>query len=151
MRNNKTTLSSASNHKMATTDDDEDGDGSWSIGSVEINDKNNNKDGGEPTTTHDGGDSTSNSSPSVVLAHSETKTLLGIKILFVLVLLLSAAGAFGVFFYIRGKETADFETQFVDDATKILASIGANLDNTLGAADAFVASMISTARETNQT
>ena len=140
MRNNKTTLSSTSNHKMATTDDED--DGSWSIGSVEINDKNN-KEGGEPTTTHDGGDSTtSNASPDVVLAHSETKTLLGIKILFVLVLLLSAAGAFGVFFYIRGKETADFETQFVDDATKILASIGANLDNTLGAADAFVASNI---------
>lgn len=85
------------------------------------------------------------------IAKRETKAIWGIKVLFVFVLFLSAAGALGVFFYIRSRENSEFEAQFFDDATKVLAAIGSTLEFTLGSADAFVASVISTAKETNQT
>ena len=91
----------------------------------------------------------SESEPAI--AGRETRTILGIKILFVFVLCLSAAGALGVYFYISARENSEFEAQFSDDATKVLAAIGATIDFSLGTADAFVASIISTGKATNQT
>ena len=86
-----------------------------------------------------------------VIAKRETRTLIHLKILFVFVLIFSAAGSLGVFFYIRNKENVNFEDKFYDDATKIMASLGESLEFTVGAADAFVAGVVATARETNQT
>lgn len=86
-----------------------------------------------------------------VIAKNETRAIVGIRILFALVLCLSAAGALGVYFYISGRENSEFEAQFLDDAAKVLAAVGATIDFSLGAADSFVTGIISTAEATNQT
>jgi hypothetical protein len=86
------------------------------------------------------------------LAKTETNTIRGLKLLVLLVLSISAiAVALTVYFYIRASETRDFEDQFEDDATKVLAAIGASLDSSLAAVDAFVVSIVSYAKATNQT
>lgn len=95
-------------------------------------------------------DHTNHTKDSAQIGDGETRTLMGIKLIFVLVLLASAAGAFGISGYIRKTENSEFKNQFNDDANKVLASMGAALDNTLSSTDAFVASMISTAEQTNQ-
>lgn len=92
---------------------------------------------------------TSETEPAI--ANRETRAILGIKILFVLVLCMSAAGALGVYFYISGRENSEFEAQFRDDAIKVLAAVGATIDFSLGAADSFVTGIISTAEVMNQT
>jgi hypothetical protein len=59
--------------------------------------------------------------------------------------------ALAVYFYIRASENREFEDQFEADATKVLAAIGASLDSSLSAVDAFVVSIVSYAKATNQT
>jgi hypothetical protein len=86
------------------------------------------------------------------LAKTETNTIRGLKLLVLLALSLSAvAVALAVYFYIRASENREFEDQFEDDATKVLAAIGASLDSSLSAVDAFVVSIVSYAKATNQT
>lgn len=80
----------------------------------------------------------------------ESRQVVGIKSLFVIVLLLSAAGALGVHFYIKDRETNEFEAHFYDDATKVMAAVGDTLEFSLQSADAFVASIVSMAQVTNQ-
>ena len=48
-------------------------------------------------------------------------------------------------------EVAQFEQQFEEDAQKIMQSIGASVDSTIAAVDAFAIGLLSFARDTNQT
>ena len=67
------------------------------------------------------------------------------------VLAFAVAGALAVFFYLRHLETTKFEQQFVEDATKVLSSLGSTMEFTFGALDALAVSFVSYAKETNQT
>ena len=68
---------------------------------------------------------------------------------------LTAVGVATAFFVYRNYNTRTQETafkkKFKEEAENMLASIGANLDSTLGAADAFVISMLAQAEESRQT
>ena len=68
---------------------------------------------------------------------------------------LTAVGVATAFFVYRShgkraRETA-FRNRFREEAYSMLANIGANLDSTLGATDAFTVSMLAQAEATNQT
>jgi hypothetical protein len=87
-----------------------------------------------------------------VLAQHETKHVFRIRIVFILVLILSAfAVAWAVYYYVSESERQDFEDRFEANAIKIRESIGFTLDQTLGSIDAFAHSMVSLAKATNQT
>ena len=68
---------------------------------------------------------------------------------------LTAVGVATAFFVYRNYNTRTQETafkkKFKDEAENMLATIGANLDSTLGAADAFVLSMLAQAEDSGQT
>jgi hypothetical protein len=86
------------------------------------------------------------------LANKETKMVGRLKIVVLLVLMFSAIGvALSVFFYVRNSELDAFEESFNSDGVKVLSSLGANLDLTMEAMDSFAVSILSFARETNQT
>ena len=86
------------------------------------------------------------------LALKETKLVRNFKAVVFTVIILSALSvALSVYFYLSNAEQADFENQFEDDAIKVLASLGSNIDLTLGAADAFATTIMSVAKATNQT
>jgi hypothetical protein len=86
------------------------------------------------------------------LANKETKVVGRLKIVVLLVLMFSAVGvALSVFFYVRNSELDAFEESFNSDGVKVLSSLGANLDLTMEAMDSFAVSILSYARETNQT
>jgi hypothetical protein len=86
------------------------------------------------------------------LANKETKMVGRLKIVVLLVLMFSAIGvALSVFFYVRNSELDAFEESFNSDGVKVLSSLGANLDLTMEAMDSFAVSILSYARETNQT
>ena len=85
------------------------------------------------------------------LANKETQTVGRLKIVVLLLLVFSAIGvALAVFYYVRNSELEDFEESFHGDAVKVLSSLGANLDLTMEAMDTFATSILSYARETNQ-
>lgn len=85
------------------------------------------------------------------IAKSETKVVHSLKLLVYAVLILSTIGvALAVYYFLSNSEQTEFEGQFVDDAKKVLEALGSNLDLTLGSVDALVVSMVSYARDTNQ-
>ena len=71
----------------------------------------------------------------------------------VLVILLVSAVGLAVFIYqyTSHSETHQFESQFAEDARKVLEHVGTELDFTMGAADAFLLDEINSAEQTNQT
>ena len=83
--------------------------------------------------------------------HRQIRTL---KITILLFFLITAAGVGLAFFFyqkdIKLAETQRQQEQFEQDSANVLIAIGASLDATLGAADAFAVDMISHARTTNQ-
>lgn len=88
-----------------------------------------------------------------MLGTTEIKKVFFLYRIFVLVVLaLSIVGvAFTVYLYVSNSEERAFEEQFCEHAKKALDAIGISLDITLGAADAFVISMVSYARFSNST
>lgn len=87
----------------------------------------------------------------VPIAQNESKAVHNLKVLVLAVLTVSAiCVALGVYFYVTNSEVDDFESSFEGDAVKVLASLGSNIDLTLGVADSFVADIMSYARGTNQ-
>ena len=94
-------------------------------------------------------DDKSNSEDGV--GKDETKTIQKMRLFMVFVLIFAVAGALATFFYLRHLEMTKFEGQFNQDATKVLASIGATLDFTLASLDALVVGMVSHAKDSNQT
>jgi hypothetical protein len=87
-----------------------------------------------------------------LLAKKETWAVKGLKALVLCVLFLSAQGvSVALYMYVRHSETYQFETSFRNDATKLLASFGANLDLTLSSADTMAVSIVSNVKESGQT
>lgn len=68
-----------------------------------------------------------------------------------LVLTASAtAVATSIYLYISRSEQAQFQSQFRDEAHKIVEAFGSNLDKTLGLFDSVAVALVSTARLSNQ-
>ena len=89
---------------------------------------------------------------SVHLAQKENKKVHSLKAVVLGALAVSAlAVALAVYYYIKNAEEDDFEKSFGDDATKVLSSLGSNLDLTMEAIDGFVVNIMSFAKATNQT
>jgi hypothetical protein len=84
------------------------------------------------------------------LGEKETQKLRSLKFFGLFVLLFSVGGALAVYFYLVSSETKTFEKQFVDDGTKVLASLGAAVYFTIGALDGLVVNLVSYAKSTNQ-
>jgi hypothetical protein len=85
------------------------------------------------------------------LAKGETWVVRRLKALVLVVLFVSAqAVSATLYMYVRHSEKAQFEASFQNDATKLLASFGANLEKTLSSADTFAVSVISHAKATGQ-
>jgi hypothetical protein len=83
---------------------------------------------------------------------NETKDVIRLKLLVMLILVVSASTiAACVYQYISRSETSQFELKFVYDASKVLQSIGSSLERTLGLLDSVSVTMISYARELNDT
>ncbi|KAL3917415.1 MAG: hypothetical protein SGILL_004724 [Bacillariaceae sp.] len=86
------------------------------------------------------------------LAEKETKTLRRLKcIVFSLLFCSMMAVAFTAYYVTARQETVEFEKQYYENAHKVLSTMGSNLERTLQASDAFVASIASMAELTNQT
>ena len=86
------------------------------------------------------------------IAKRETNIVCGMRLVVLLVLLASAfLLAFFVYHYLKSDEQNEFQEDFFADANKVLHSIGTSLDLTLGAVDALAVSMVSYAKNTNQT
>lgn len=84
------------------------------------------------------------------IAEAEARVVWRLRALVLISLLLSAvASSFGVLYYLRSSETAEFEDSFNSDAGKLLQTIGTVLDNTLGATDAFIVKLVSYAKASN--
>ena len=93
-----------------------------------------------------------NGDDNAILSQKENRSVLCVRLAVLFVLLASTiAVAAIVYKYITNSELVEFETQFDADATKILTSLGAKFDLTLGAIDAFVVSIVSYAADTNST
>jgi hypothetical protein len=87
-----------------------------------------------------------------MLAKRETRAVLKSKLLVFGVLLASAIlVAAMTYVYTSGAEQSEFETAFEQDARKVLESLGASLDKAIAGVDAYVITMLSYARDTNQT
>jgi hypothetical protein len=85
------------------------------------------------------------------IARSETRTVLGMKLLTLLVLIgATIAAALCVYFYVRNNETYQFEDEFGEYAGKVLESIGAVFETTFQSVDILAAGMVSHARSTGQ-
>lgn len=87
-----------------------------------------------------------------VLAAQETKALRRIRIIVFTFLFLSmVAIALCAYFFTRSQEQQEFEDQYYEDANKILSTMGSNIERSLQSIDAFVVSITSLAKATNQT
>ena len=86
------------------------------------------------------------------LASRETKTLYRLKI-FVFLLLFCAMVAVSLtaYYFTAKQQDEEFQDQYYEDAHKVLGALSSNLERTLQASDAFVASITSLAKSTNQT
>jgi hypothetical protein len=92
------------------------------------------------------------SSEQVTIAKQETKDVVRLKLLVLLVLIISAgAVASFIYLYLKWVEEKAFCDEFHDHADKILQSVGSTVDNILGSFDSLAVSTISLARATNQT
>jgi hypothetical protein len=86
------------------------------------------------------------------LASRESKAVWHLRLLVFAVLLLTMVlFSLGTYFYTSNAETDEFEQQFHEDATKVLQSLGESLDKAIAGVDTMVLSMLSYARDTNQT
>lgn len=86
------------------------------------------------------------------IAKKETTAVKSLKLLVLVVLVLSMVTVtVGVYIFSSNAEQKDFEDAYSDYTVKIFASLGENIDLTLGAVDAFVITIVSYARGTNQT
>ncbi|KAL7572637.1 hypothetical protein ACA910_010388 [Epithemia clementina (nom. ined.)] len=93
-----------------------------------------------------------NNDHHALIAKRETKQIFRLRVLVFSVLFLSMVLVSVVtYYYTSTNEQTGFEEAFKDNAGKVLQSLGASLDKALAGVDAFVVSMLSYARETNQT
>jgi hypothetical protein len=86
-----------------------------------------------------------------VLAKKETADVMRLKGIVVFVLVaFTALVSTVVYFYLSTNEQEQFESQYHDDARKVLQGMGISLDQTLGSFDGLAVALVSHARETNQ-
>lgn len=86
----------------------------------------------------------------LVIAQAETKAVVSMRMLLLALLVSSTIGvALAVYFITYNTEKNRFHELFQSDAEKVFESMGASLDNSLAAADAFVVSMVVAARHLN--
>jgi hypothetical protein len=94
----------------------------------------------------------SQSEMSESIAKAETKDIFRLKFVVATVLVCSAVGvALWVYLYVTWNEQALFEKQFDGDSDKILQALGASWDKTLGLMDGLAITLVSSARDKNQT
>ena len=87
-----------------------------------------------------------------MMVEKETKVVYWLKFCVLFVLAIAAAiVAMAYYAHARQFEKMKFEERFVNDAHKVLDSLGFSLDLTLSAVDSFVVSMVSFARYSNMT
>jgi hypothetical protein len=86
------------------------------------------------------------------LSKKETKNVFHLKLVVMLILVVSASTiAASVYRYISQTETSQFESKFGYDASKIFQSMGNSLERTLGSMDSLAVTMVSYARDLNDT
>jgi hypothetical protein len=106
--------------------------------------------GGEESSAT-GNDSAISERREDVIAKAETKAVLRIKLVVLMVLVSSTIGvASSVYAYIARSEERLFRTQFEDNAKKILQAVGSSLDKTLGSFDSVAVTLVSHASATGQ-
>jgi len=115
-------------------------------------------DGTFRSTALSSGGRTSLSRTNLEIEEQDKKAAVAVKRLKTAILLffsLTAIGVVAAFFIYRAYNSRAlynrFRDRFKEDAENMLASIGANIDSTLGATDAFAISMLSYAKATKQT
>jgi hypothetical protein len=90
--------------------------------------------------------------PQTQLAGRETTTLRRLKlIVFFLLLCAMVAVSLTAYYFTAKQEDKEFQDQYYEDANKVMSTLGSNLERTLQASDAFVASITSCVKATNQT
>ena len=86
------------------------------------------------------------------IAKKESRAVYFVRFLVVVILLGVTAGvAVGVYYYVSRSESNDFEEDFEDSSEKVLDEIGSSLEQSLGAIDNFMVSVVANAEKTNQT
>jgi hypothetical protein len=86
---------------------------------------------------------TNNSQQKDKIVRAETKALVSMRIMLLLILLVSTIGvSVAIYFITHNAEEALFDETFQSDAAKVLQAIGSTFDSALGAADAFVVNMV---------
>jgi hypothetical protein len=85
------------------------------------------------------------------IAAKESKAVRWIRFLAVAVIVCSTLGvALAVYYYMTHTETQTFRYRFKSDSYKILESIGATFDRTLGSIDTFAVGLVSTAKQSDE-
>ncbi len=104
-------------------------------------------------TNNGAGDKTNNDeNQEEIIGKKETRFVQYMRLLVLIVLAGSMAGAgYAVYWFLDNSETDDFKEDFAADASKVMASIGQNLDRTLTALDSFSVTTVSYAKDTNST
>jgi hypothetical protein len=116
-----------------------------SASSVRVHMKEHNRDGDDP-------DENASNLPEACIGAKESRAVRWIRVIASAVILSSTLGvALGVFNYMTSAERRTFVYRFKSDSYKILESIGSTFDRSLGAVDAFAVSMVSSAKDSNQT
>jgi hypothetical protein len=87
-----------------------------------------------------------------VAGSEQTKGVIRLKLSVLFVMISSAIGvSVFTYSYLKHVELKSFQTEFDDDASKILEAIGSNIDTTLSALDSIAVTLVSHAQATNQT
>ncbi|CAB9518478.1 Receptor-type guanylate cyclase gcy [Seminavis robusta] len=138
---------------MMMPDELEEEDSDHDTGSVELSRMDDDDRGTIYSSENNGGRATENASnKAVLLGKRESKAVFSSKVLVFGVLLLSAVVVAVVTYKFTSQaEVNEFETAFEQDARKVLESLGASLDKAIAGVDAYVMTMLSYARDTNQT
>ena len=106
----------------------------------------------DTASQHDDDTPTANLEKEEEIALRESKAIGGLRsVVFGLLFVSMVLVATFTYIFTSRVEVTEFEHQFEEDANKILQSVGASVDSTMAAVDAFVIGILSYARETNQT
>lgn len=89
---------------------------------------------------------------SGIIAKDETRQVITLKVIVLVVLTFSAlAVSLGMYYYISLHERSQFEKQFSELGQKVFESIGKSFDDVLEVVDDYVVNLVSAVRATNQT
>ena len=109
------------------------------------------RDGVEDTASLSATDQDSSAGQLSTLGLRESNALRAFRLIFIFGLFCAIPLALGVYFYTSGSETAQFEQQYGEYASKVLEAIGTTLENSFAALDNLSVGLVASARATNQT